>query len=45
MPTTLPKFELEFGEITGLDPDAYEPALVHPGPRTTGDWWEPPGKR
>ncbi len=37
MPTTLPKFELEFGEITGLDPDAYEPALVHL-PRTTDNW-------
>ena len=29
MPTTQPKFDLQFGEITGLDPDAYEPALVH----------------
>jgi len=28
MPTTTPKFELEFGEIVGLDPDSYEPALV-----------------
>ena len=37
MPTTLPKFELEFGDITGLDPDAYEPALVHL-PQTTDNW-------
>ena len=37
MPTTQPKFELQFGEITGLDPDAYEPALVHL-PRTTDNW-------
>ena len=37
MPTTQPKFDLQFGEITGLDPDAYEPALVHL-PRTTDNW-------
>ncbi|MGZ4732300.1 MAG: hypothetical protein ACXVZH_09170 [Terriglobales bacterium] len=37
MPTTLPKFELEFGDITGLDPDAYEPALVHL-PQATDNW-------
>ena len=29
MPTTRPKFDLEFGNIAGLDPDRYEPALVH----------------
>lgn len=28
MPTTTPKFDLEFGEIVGLDPDAFEPVLV-----------------
>ena len=28
MPTTTPKFELDFGEIVGLDPDAFEPVLV-----------------
>jgi hypothetical protein len=37
MPTIQPKFDLEFGEITGLDPDAYEPVLVHL-PRTTDNW-------
>jgi hypothetical protein len=29
MPTTRPKFDLEFGSIAGLDPDRYEPVLVH----------------
>jgi hypothetical protein len=29
MPTTRPKFDLEFGNIAGLDPDRYEPVLVH----------------
>ena len=29
MPTTRPKFDLQFGDIAGLDPDRYEPALVH----------------
>lgn len=29
MPTTRPKFDLQFGNIAGLDPDRYEPALVH----------------
>jgi hypothetical protein len=28
MVTSKPRFEIEFGEIVGLDPDAYEPALV-----------------
>jgi len=28
MPTATPKFELEFAEIVGLDPDSYEPVLV-----------------
>jgi hypothetical protein len=28
MATSKPRFEIEFGEIVGLDPDAYEPALV-----------------
>jgi hypothetical protein len=28
MPATTPKFEIEFGDIVGLDPDVYEPALV-----------------
>ncbi|HXY47896.1 MAG TPA: hypothetical protein VEI01_00500 [Terriglobales bacterium] len=28
MAPTTPKFEIEFGDIVGLDPDAYEPALV-----------------
>jgi hypothetical protein len=28
MPTTSPKFEIEFGDIVGVDPDAYEPVLV-----------------
>ena len=37
MPTTTPKFELEFGEIVGLDPDSYEPALVHL-PQTKDNW-------
>jgi len=37
MPTTLPKFDLELGEITGLDPDAYEAVLLHL-PRTTDNW-------
>ncbi len=29
MPSTQPKFDLEFGNIAGLDPDRYEPVLVH----------------
>ncbi|MGA8309378.1 MAG: hypothetical protein WB755_05075 [Terriglobales bacterium] len=29
MPTPRPKFDLEFGNIAGLDPDRYEPVLVH----------------
>jgi hypothetical protein len=29
MPTTRPTFDLEFGNIAGLDPDRYEPVLVH----------------
>jgi hypothetical protein len=37
MPTTTPKFELEFGEIVGLDPDSYEPALVRL-PQTKDNW-------
>jgi hypothetical protein len=37
MPTTTPKFELEFGEIVGLDPDSYEPALVKL-PQTKDNW-------
>lgn len=28
MPTPTPKFELEFAEIVGLDPDSYEPVIV-----------------
>ena len=28
LPAAKPKFEVEFAEIVGLDPDAYEPALV-----------------
>jgi hypothetical protein len=37
MPTTTPKFELEFEEIVGLDPDGYEPALVRL-PQTKDNW-------
>lgn len=37
MPTISPKFDLEFGEIVGLDPDSYEPALVHL-PQTKDNW-------
>jgi hypothetical protein len=37
MPTTTPKFELEFGEIVGLDPDSYEPELVRL-PQTKDNW-------
>jgi len=37
MPTNTPKFELEFGEIVGLDPDSYEPALVRL-PQTKDNW-------
>ena len=29
MPTATPKFELEFAEIVGLDPDSYEPVIVN----------------
>lgn len=28
MPTATPKFDLEFAEIVGLDPDSYEPVIV-----------------
>lgn len=28
MPTASPKFEIEFADIPGVDPDAYEPVLV-----------------
>jgi hypothetical protein len=28
MPTVTPKFDLEFAEIVGLDPDIYEPVIV-----------------
>jgi hypothetical protein len=37
MATTKPKFEIEFGDIVGLDPDAYQPALVKL--TTTKDNW------
>jgi hypothetical protein len=37
MPTTRPKFDLEFGNIAGLDPDRYEPVLVHL-PRTKDNY-------
>ena len=37
VPTTTPKFELEFGEIVGLDPDSYEPELVRL-PQTKDNW-------
>ena len=29
MPAALPKFDLQFGEIVGLDPDSYEPVIVN----------------
>ena len=29
MPATMPKFDLQFGEIVGLDPDSYEPVIVN----------------
>jgi hypothetical protein len=28
MPTATPRFEIEFGDIVGVDPDSYEPAIV-----------------